>query len=516
MAYRADIEIAVRGAQELKRLQNEIRVASDAVDSLNSNLSGIANLVPRSFDNLSKTVAQAAKSFNAAALETDEAATAARKYVQATDALNAGLRERISLLAKIRAEERITKPGDAGTGQQTPALPPQLIRTYEIGKNWVKFFQDAAEVAVDLRARSLNTQKNWNDFFATAAQAAVNVKANSLNTQKNWNDFFATAAQAAVNVKANSVNTKNSWNTFFTEAAQLANDLTDRTREIEGKNSAAARDRLAADAERRRNATPEVIRRPIAGLAAPEGMGPVTQFAQLGTVHSAVKAKYDAEMQFLTTITNIEREFDKQTNYLEIQAIQRELDAELDKIEIVAKAQKAADTAALKDFDARLKTRTATKGAAAKASSDRTAMMQNALIGGAFPMLFGGGAGAVLGGAAGGFIPGNPMMSIVTSALGTMVDEFAAAAIAVGAALMDTATTFDFVKEKSLFSSKELEKYATKLQEAGFVASASAVAQFDIIRKVGNKGVEDLATLASESDKLNRAFAELTVRCRRL
>jgi predicted nucleic acid-binding protein len=142
---------------------------------------------------------------------------------------------------------------------------------------------------------------------------------------------------------------------------------------------------------------------------------------------------------------------------------------------------------------------------------DRNAMMQNALIGGAFPMLFGGGAGAVLGGAAGGFIPGNPMMSIVTSALGTMVDEFAAAAIAVGAALMDTATTFDFVKEKSLFSSKELEKYATKLQEAGFVASASAVAQFDIIRKVGNKGVEDLATLASESDKLNRAFAELTV-----
>ena len=486
MAYRADIEIAVRGAQELKRLQNEIRVASDAVNSLNSNLSGIANLVPRSFDNLNKTVAEAAKSFNAAALGTKEATDAAREYIQATDTLNVGLRERVALLAKVRAEQRRTVPGDAGTGQQTPALPPQLIRTYEIGKNWVKFFQDAAEVAVDLRARSLNIQKNWNDFFATAAQAAVNVKANS-------------------------VNTKNSWNTFFTEAAQLANDLTDRTREIEGKNSAAARDRLAADAERRRNATPEVIRRPIAGLAAPEGMGPVTQFAQLGTVHSAVKAKYDAEMQFLTTITNIEREFDKQTNYLEIQAIQRELDAELDKIEIVAKAQKAADTAALKDFDTRLKTRTATKGAAAKASSDRTAMMQNALIGGAFPMLFGGGAGAVLGGAAGGFIPGNPMMSIVTSALGTMVDEFAAAAIAVGAALMDTATTFDFVKEKSLFSSKELEKYATKLQEAGFVASASAVAQFDIIRKVGNKGVEDLATLASESDKLNRAFAELTV-----
>jgi phage-related minor tail protein len=156
----------------------------------------------------------------------------------------------------------------------------------------------------------------------------------------------------------------------------------------------------------------------------------------------------------------------------------------------------------------------ATKAAAApgeQEAKNKNAMLQNALIGGAFPLLFGGGAGAVVGGFAGGFISDNPMMSIVTSVLGTMVDEFAAAAIAVGAALMDTATTFDVVKEKSLFSSKELEKYATKLQEAGFVASASAVAQFDIIRKVGNKGVEDLATLASESDKLNRAFAELTV-----
>ena len=50
-------------------------------------------------------------------------------------------------------------------------------------------------------------------------------------------------------------------------------------------------------------------------------------------------------------------------------------------------------------------------------SKERTGMVQNALIGGAFPMLFGGGAGAVVGGFAGGFIPGNPMMSIVTSAL---------------------------------------------------------------------------------------------------
>jgi hypothetical protein len=434
VAYRADIEIAVRGAQELKRLQNEIRVASDAVDSLNSNLSGIANLVPRSFDNLSKTVAQAAKSFNAAALETDEAATAARKYVQATDALNAGLRERISLLAKIRAEERITKPGDAGTGQQTPALPPQLIRTYEIGKNWVKFFQDAAKVAVDLRARSLNTQKNWNDFFATAAQAAVNVKANSLNTQKNWNDFFATAAQAAVNVKANSVNTKNSWNTFFTEAAQLANDLTDRTREIEGKNSAAARDRLAADAERRRTAT-----------------------------KGAARKTFGIQGVDFESITG----------------------------------ERAGRAAPAPGSPAALKA--------------RNAMTQNALIGGAFPMLFGGGAGAVLGGAAGGFIPGNPMMSIVTSALGTMVDQFVAGVTEMGVAVKDLVGNFDKLKEANLFVSKQQEFYIQKLIESGRAAEAAGAIQARIIEIIGTQGVQDLENLGTANTKLQQTFAELTL-----
>jgi hypothetical protein len=219
VAYRADLEIAVKGAQELKRLQDQVSATSKLVDGLNNYLSNIGDGgVVRNINNLNAAVAETAAVFNKAALDTDEAATAARKYVQATDAQNAGLRERISLLAKIRTEERITKPGDAGTGQQTPALPPQLIRTYEIGKNWVKFFQDAAAVAVDLRARSLNTQKNWNDFFATAAQAAVNVKANALNTKKSWNDFFAAAAQAAVNVKANALNAKTSWNKFFAEA----------------------------------------------------------------------------------------------------------------------------------------------------------------------------------------------------------------------------------------------------------------------------------------------------------
>jgi hypothetical protein len=106
VAYRADIEIAVKGAQELKRLQNEIRRSADAVNSLNSNLSGIANLLPRSFNNINKVLSEAAANFNKVALGTEDASTAAQNYYQANKNLNNALRERVKLLDDIQRAER--------------------------------------------------------------------------------------------------------------------------------------------------------------------------------------------------------------------------------------------------------------------------------------------------------------------------------------------------------------------------------------------------------------------------
>lgn len=108
MAYRADIEIAVRGAQELKRLQNGIKSSSDAVDSLNSSLNAVANLLPRSFNNINKIVGEAAANFNKVALGTKEASDAARDYYQANKILNNSLRERLKLLDDIQKAERGT------------------------------------------------------------------------------------------------------------------------------------------------------------------------------------------------------------------------------------------------------------------------------------------------------------------------------------------------------------------------------------------------------------------------
>jgi soluble cytochrome b562 len=161
----------------------------------------------------------------------------------------------------------------------------------------------------------------------------------------------------------------------------------------------------------------------------------------------------------------------------------------------------------------------ATKAAAApgeQAAKNKNAMLQNALIGGAFPLLFGGGAGAVVGGFAGGFIPGNPMMSIVTSALGTMVDQFVAGVTEMGVAVKDLVGNFDKLKEANLFVSKQQEFYIQKLIESGRVQEAANAIQQRLIDIIGTQGVQDLDNAGQASTRLNKALAELGIQMQAL
>ena len=115
MAYRADIEIAVRGAQELKRLQDQVNATSKVVDGLNNYLSNIGGGgIVRSINNLNAAVADTAAAFNKAALGTNEATLAARNFVSANRNLTQGLEERLALLKSITEQERLQRLSAAG------------------------------------------------------------------------------------------------------------------------------------------------------------------------------------------------------------------------------------------------------------------------------------------------------------------------------------------------------------------------------------------------------------------
>jgi hypothetical protein len=146
-----------------------------------------------------------------------------------------------------------------------------------------------------------------------------------------------------------------------------------------------------------------------------------------------------------------------------------------------------------------------------RAVSERRKRAENVIIGGAFPMLFGAGPGAVLGGAAGGLIPGNPMLSVATSALGAVLDEFGAKATELGKTLQDPIANFETLKEASLLASSNQERYIQKLIESGKVAEAQAAIQAELLKKVSTQGVADLQNLGAASSKLSRAWAEFNL-----
>ena len=488
-AYRAEIQIGVSGQRELERLRSAITQTSEAAESLNR-IRVNGGRLAQSLENYNTQLERAQRNLRVVATASDAESKAITEYVTALGSANAARARQNNLIedeirlqqtaarvsrlaaAGIRETSGTTQlgPGPASpvgslVGQKSP-VAEKINRTLQGKKDEIEL-QTALLRLEEKSAAALNEKLELQQRLNRAALAQGKTDVETVSAQQAQRQQFlagksGTAMQGPL-APAGAMG--------FPVALSLSRV---EQRGIEEANKAEARGlEIAAKKQEilQRTAT---TRQALAGLA-----GNLQRLDQNSVVAIADAARGQAKLVELA----------KQKAELAAAALKTS-QAETKAAVALAKQQQTALAAKRKE---------------------RSGMIQNAMIGGAFPMLFGGGAGAVLGGAAGGFIPGNPMMSIVTSALGTMVDEFAAAAIAVGAALMDTATTFDFVKEKSLFSSKELEKYATKLQEAGFVASASAVAQFDIIRKVGNKGVEDLATLASESDKLNRAFAELTV-----
>lgn len=211
MAYRADIEIGVRGARSLEQLRSSINQTARAVDSLNDVVSARGSLV-QSIQNYTNNLNRAARSLSLVGAGTVAETKAVREYVQALGEANAARARQNSLVAQELANQRRVTPGNAGFGQQGPALPPALVRAQQVQQNWNRFFQEAAEVAQELQssaaARTTNLKTNWNRFFQEAQELALELAA---QTQR--------------------------------AAAEI--------RRIEGSASASARQRLAEDAARR-------------------------------------------------------------------------------------------------------------------------------------------------------------------------------------------------------------------------------------------------------------------------
>ena len=145
----------------------------------------------------------------------------------------------------------------------------------------------------------------------------------------------------------------------------------------------------------------------------------------------------------------------------------------------------------------------------ATASAERTRRLKeatsNAVIGGAFPALFGQGAGASIGGGLGGGIGGliggqfGFGLSLVGTAVGQRFDE-------ISRALENPIANFDALKTAGLLSSRAVEKNVEALIQLGRASEANAIIQ----RELGNRfsSQEEAKAFDEAIGGVNRAFSE--------
>ena len=146
------------------------------------------------------------------------------------------------------------------------------------------------------------------------------------------------------------------------------------------------------------------------------------------------------------------------------------------------------------------------------ASQKQQGIISNAIIGGAFPLLFGQGIGASIGGAAGGAAGGaiggqfGFGLSLVGTALGSQFDVALQKLGALAKALDDPIANFQTLVQNASLSSKELERYAQALIDSGRGAEAAAVIQRDLIGTFGS--LQGAKEYNDAVDTISRAWSE--------
>ena len=141
--------------------------------------------------------------------------------------------------------------------------------------------------------------------------------------------------------------------------------------------------------------------------------------------------------------------------------------------------------------------------------------LSQAVLGGGFPLLFGGGPlqalGGGIGGALGGFAGG-----IAGQIITGQVEAFATAAAQTGQALNSVSTSLDFVRDKSLFASAADRERAAILEEQGRVSELANLVTQQFVDKIGYQGVAALQELGKTTDKTTQLWNTLTLQLQRL
>lgn len=524
MAYRAEIEIAVRGGKELERLNKIIKATSQGVDGLNDFIKAFGDTVAPTFNNIADSVSKAQRSFDDAISGTKEAVAAANSLTKAESAYNQELQERNRLLNEARARqgpsirgERLTAPQQQGRESLQAFFADAERQAQSIGVNalntrtaWSNFFSEAEQVAVDLKtstsAKQAQIQRNWSVFFGDAAEVAADLQ-NATNIRagqvtRSWTKFFGDAAEVAVDlqsaatVRAGSI--KQSWTKFFADAGAVAADLQTiqkaRSAQINrnwitffSETADLAADLQASSTAKRLNVKTSWIK----------FFSEAEQIAkELNAIANTKEAKIKLSWnRFFTDAETVAKDL-RLAATSDKTRVQRSWNKFFDQAEQIAK-----------DLSGSAKQTSRTK------TGSRKDIVGSALIGGAFPLLFGQGIGAAagggIGGAAGGAMGGQMgfALSLVGTQFGAFADQIVGGGAALGQALNLVTADLEAVATAAGFANTEIAESLNVIQELGSEQQALQLATELLAATVGNEGVQALQEFGADTLELSNAFS---------
>lgn len=345
-----------------------------------------------------------------------------------------------------------------------------------LNSSWTQALTQLAEVNEDLRlissAERLNLNASWTQALTQLQDIDADLRLISAGENLNLNTSWTAALSDLQDIKADldlvaagrDLNLRTSWQNFLQQLEEVKADLDASSRQqANTQTKDTIRGRIE---ENRRN---------------PSGFGDASR-DNFGPSNDTRRDQLDDDLARVRAAR---------------------IKAEQDAANAAARTAAAERRAAKEALDA-----------ATARRNRRNETLSNALIGGAFPLLFGQGLGASIGGGVGGAAGGQLGgqfgfgLSLIGTAVGQQFDVAIQKVQLLGEALDDPIAKFSELADAGLISSKSQEKLIQNLISVGREAEAQALLQQDLAASFGD--LSSAKELAEATDELYRAFAQLS------
>lgn len=541
MAYRAEIEIGVKGAKQLEQAHKDISRLSKLIDDTNKReIFGTKQVA--SVNEYSRALEKASRNLNKARIQLDDAGNATKTYKKAIDqyvsALGASnqaqkitsdlIQQEIDARTKATAALKEYNAA-AAPARQVGSMAGAYLRPGEAGLRG-----QSSRVDPDTAVAAARDLQQVHAALAKQEQRSVTLLEEKLGVNRRITNELALQQQSQQRLR---------------KGTGLSLPLPERTGvKAEVQQLLALREKLfqidaarALELQKANSLTAQGVTSLKANLAIAQQLDGVydqivnslkrandrqsqlfrarANRAQRGDLSSQNERRQQA-LNNLVNRTNRSYEIQNKINQAGL-AIRKndfnqakQLGEQIDLL--IKKEQRSAEIVRRKVAFRRQSAKAAqaeAKAARDEASRRRQDALGSALIGGAFPLLFGQGGGAALGGliggGAGGAIGGQMgfALSLVGTQIGTFVDQIIAGGAELGQALNILTADIEALGVAAGFAGTETAAALQTIEELGTKQQALEAATALLAATVGDQGVQALKDFGADTTNLGNEFA---------